>query len=90
MYEHAKVVNIDKESYEVFIGRPSKWGNPFKIGEDYTRQEAIDKHAEWIMHQAELLRQIGELKGKILGCYCKPEICHGDILLKLANEESRA
>jgi len=86
MISQAKVVNIENDPYEVFIGRPSKWGNPFKIGQEYDRETAIKKHAYWILHQSELLNQLGELKGKVLGCYCKPEICHGDILLMLANK----
>lgn len=86
MNSQPKVVNIETDSYDVYIGRPSKWGNPFKIGDEYTREEAIQKHAEWIMTQDELLEDLHELRGKVLGCYCKPEICHGDILLKLANQ----
>jgi len=81
-----KVVNIEKDPYDVFIGRPSIWGNPFKIGKPYTRDEAIRLHAEWIVTQDALLDQLDELRGKTLGCYCKPESCHGDILLYLANK----
>ena len=81
-----KVVNIQFNEYDVFIGRPSKWGNPFKIGEGkYTREQALEKFDEWIVGQADLLDDIGELRGKILGCYCKPERCHGDTLLQIAN-----
>jgi hypothetical protein len=80
-----RVVNLEDESYDVFIGRPSKWGNPFKIGETYSREEAIRLHAEWLSTQKALLGQLDELRGKTLGCYCKPEICHGDTLLRLAN-----
>ena len=36
-----RVVNCKKEPYDVYIGRPSKWGNPFKIGRDGSRQEVI-------------------------------------------------
>lgn len=81
-----KVVNIQFNEYDVFIGRPSKWGNPFKIGEGkYTREQALEKFDEWIVGQADLLDDIEELRGKILGCYCKPERCHGDTLLQIAN-----
>jgi hypothetical protein len=83
--KHAKVVNLDVEPYDVFIGRPSKWGNPFKIGPEYTREQALEKYTEWILEQKNLLGSLHELRGKTLGCYCKPEACHGDILFKLAN-----
>jgi hypothetical protein len=81
-----KVVNIENEPFDIFIGRPSKWGNPFKIDEPYTRSEAIRLHAEWITTQGVLLSQLDKLRGKTLGCYCKPEACHGDILLRMANK----
>lgn len=43
-----RVVHCKKEPYDVYIGRPSKWGNPFVIGKDGTREEVIAKYAEWI------------------------------------------
>ena len=86
MYRDKKrtvVVNCQKESYDVYIGRPSKWGNPFKIGEDGTRIEVIKKYRKWIISNKELLNQIDELKGKRLGCWCKPKPCHGDVLVEV-------
>lgn len=80
-----KVVNCRKESYDVYIGRPSKWGNPFVIGKDGWRDEVIAKYKAWILCQPELLSQLHELKGKVLGCYCKPKACHGDVLAELAD-----
>ena len=80
------VVNVQFDEYDVFIGRPSKWGNPFKIGNgNYTREQALEKFDDWILNQTDLLDQIDELRGKNLGCYCKPERCHGDTLLRIAN-----
>lgn len=81
------VVNLKTSKYDVFIGRPSKWGNPFKIGKDGTRSEVIKKYEQWIRTQPNLLKDLIELKGKTLGCYCKPEACHGDILIKLIKEK---
>jgi hypothetical protein len=78
-----KIVNKRKDKYDVYIGRPSKWGNPFKVGRDGTREEVIEKYREWIKTQPELLAQLGELRGKILGCWCKPKACHGDVLVEL-------
>ena len=79
------VVNVKKEDYDIYIGRPSKWGNPFKIPRDGTREECIQKYAEWIESQPHLLAQLKELKGKRLGCYCAPRPCHGDVLAMLAD-----
>jgi hypothetical protein len=81
-----KVVHCKKEEYDVYIGRPSKWGNPFPIGKDGTRDQVCDKYEEWFQSQDELKSSLHELVGKDLGCWCKPERCHGDYLLKLANE----
>ena len=79
-----KVVHCRKERYDVLIDRTTKWGNPFRIG-PYTREESLAKYEEWIQDQLWLLKDIHELKDKILGCWCKPKACHGDILAKLAD-----
>ena len=82
------VVHCKKAPYDVYICRPSKWGNPFVIGKHGTRDEVIQKYREWLMLQPELLAEVKTLKGKVLGCYCAPAACHGDVLLKLANESA--
>lgn len=81
-----KVVHCKKEPYDVYIGRPSKWGNPFLIGRDGTREEVVAKYREWIVTQEDLLKDIGELHNKVLGCWCSPESCHGDVLLELVED----
>ena len=90
-----RVVNKYKESYDVYIGRGSKWGNPFthiadkKTKADFivaSRDEAIESYRDWILNQPQLLNDLHELKGKTLGCFCKPKKCHGDILVELVNE----
>jgi hypothetical protein len=81
-----RVVHCKKEKYDVYIGRPSKWGNPFEIGKDGTREEVIEKYKKYLLSRPNLLKDISELKGKILGCWCKPLACHGDILAELADE----
>ena len=73
--------------HDIYIGRPSKWGNPFREGVDGTRAEVIEKYEAWIRTQPELLSQLHELKGKTLACWCKPKPCHGDILVKLLREQ---
>lgn len=81
------VVHINDE-YDVYIGRPSKWGNPYIIGKDGTREEVLDKYSEYILNNSLLLSQAKiELKGKKLGCYCKPKACHGDILANIVNNQ---
>ena len=88
-----------EDSNNVYIGRAgivfvenerfpktaSKFCNPFKIGKDGTREEVVEKYEEHIRKIA-TKEEILELKNKNLGCWCKPESCHGDILLKLIEE----
>ena len=69
----------------VYVGRPTKWGNPFVIGRDGTRAEVIDKYRGWLLDQPHLLAALPELAGKDLVCWCAPCACHADTLLKLAN-----
>ncbi len=82
------VVHCKKEPYDVYIGRGSKWGNPFKIGIDGTREDVIAKYCDYIAARPDLLNAVGELKGKILGCWCKPLACHGDVLAELAENQN--
>lgn len=84
------VVHCKKESYDVYIGRPSIWGNPFSHQEgtlaDYkvgSREEAIEKYREYILNDANLCSKLGDLKGKVLGCWCDPQPCHGKVLVEL-------
>jgi len=86
----SKVVHCKKEKYDVYIGRPSKFGNPFSHKERTkakfkvsTREEAIEQFERWIITQPELMKDLKELKGKVLGCWCKPLSCHGDVLIRL-------
>ncbi len=82
-----RVVNIRKEDCDVFIGRPGKWGNPFIIGKDGNRQEVIEKYRKWILLEGIYkLKDLHELKGKRLGCYCAPLPCHGDVLIELLGD----
>lgn len=85
-----KVLNKHKDTPTkdcVYIGRPSKWGNPFVIGIDGNREEVIEKYEKYLKSKRNLIELIKrELKGKDLVCYCAPQSCHGDILLKIAND----
>ena len=97
------VVHVKKEEYDVYIGRPSKWANPYTHKElDKTlakeqvssRKEAIQKY-EWYLNESGLIKDIEELRGKILGCWCcdspsdgseKSPVCHGQVLAKILNQ----
>jgi len=78
---HANQIIDDNQ---VYVARPSKWGNPFHIGRDGTRDEVIAKYREWLKTKPELLLDLHELVGKDLLCWCAPLPCHADILLEMA------
>jgi hypothetical protein len=80
-----KVVHCKRSKFDVLIDRRTQWGNPFEIGKDGTREEVIQKYEEWIKTKPELLAQLPLLKDKILGCWCSPQACHGDVLARLAD-----
>ena len=69
----------------VYVGRPSKWGNPFIIGRDGSREEVVGKYQEYIVNNTDLLCQLPELQGRDLVCWCAPKPCHADVLMRLAN-----
>lgn len=82
-----KVVNKYKAPYDVYIGRGSIWGNPFPVKE-YGRAKCIQMFEELmderIMSDASYwIDELKKLKGKTLGCFCKPQPCHGDVLARL-------
>lgn len=84
-----RVLNRHHTGNEVseYIGRGTKWGNPFVMGYDGDRGQVIQKYKEYLDNHPELKEAAKkELKGKHLLCFCAPLPCHGDILLKLANE----
>ena len=96
------VVHFKKYPHDVYIGRPSKWANPFTHKEltktraesqVASRQEAIERFEEHL-HSSGLINEVGELKGKVLGCWCcnKPSdgsektfLCHGQVIAKYLN-----
>ncbi|MGH3499770.1 MAG: DUF4326 domain-containing protein [Nocardioidaceae bacterium] len=69
----------------VYVGRPSRWGNPFPV-KTHGRDEAIRLYRDWLQSRPDLIDAArGELAGKDLACWCPPdEACHGDILLRVA------
>lgn len=94
----ARVVHVKREAYDVYVGRQRAgdlgWGNPFSFKEGTSaefvvasREEAVSKYREWLLAQPALVEKAKqELRGKVLGCWCKPAACHGDVLLEVANE----
>lgn len=87
-----KVLNRATDSLtdgSVYIGRPSKWGNPFVSGVDGTRSEVIEKFRQHLYSSPELMSSLHELVGKDLVCWCKPKACHGDVLLQAVEEYIR-
>ena len=87
-----KVVHCKKEPFDVYVGRGSKWGNPFTHKQGTTalwvvssREEAVARFEDWVKQQPALIASLPELRGKTLGCWCAPQSCHGDVLMRLAN-----
>lgn len=95
-----RIVNRQTSSYDVYIGRPSRWGNPFTHRPDVAAKhpdlvlvdslkEAIERYEEYlVLDRPDLLDELDELKGRTLGCWCKPGPCHGDVLVKLIDSLS--
>lgn len=92
-----RVINIKKEiefknlrsneKYE-YIGRGSYWGNPYSLYEDDDREEIIRKFKydfDFEKFPNKEKKEVFKLAGKRLGCFCKPEACHGDILADFLN-----
>lgn len=77
------VVNKRNSSFDVYIGRPSIFGNPFVIGMDGDRKQVIAKFRRYFFHRIEsdpvYKKAVLGLRGKILGCFCAPLPCHGDV-----------
>ena len=86
------VVNKYKENFDVYIGRGTLFGNPYEIGKDGNRLEVIQKYKKWFIEKLkdfEFKKQVLNLKGKKLGCFCKPKLCHGDIIVGYLNRSSK-
>lgn len=80
------VVFIDGVRYPL---ENSIWCNPFKISDQLDREECIEKYREYIVDKIEkenLVPELLSLKDKILGCWCSPEPCHGDVLIELIQQ----
>lgn len=80
------VVHCKRDSYNEYVGRPSEWGNPFKLTNEGDRESVLAKYRAWLMKQTKLVeRAKQQLKFQVLGCWCAPRACHGDVLAEIAN-----
>jgi Domain of unknown function (DUF4326) len=81
-----RVVHCKRARYHVYIGRPGLWGNPFIIGRHGDRATVIALYEHYVLNTPQLREAVGDLKGLVLGCWCHPKPCHGDVLVRLAND----
>ena len=63
------------------IDRNSDWGNPFEMPADGDRDTVCDSYEIFFPRKFSLQNRLDELRGKVLGCWCYPQRCHGDYLL---------
>jgi Domain of unknown function (DUF4326) len=74
---NAREVGKTSTANRVYVGRPSKWGNPFALGRDGSRSEVISKYRCWVVTQADLMNALIELRGKDLICWCAAGLSRG-------------
>ena len=82
-----RTVNIEKwlkGPNNVYVGRKSKWGNPFRLAVYKSREVVVDLFKKRILKDKRLKNSVVELKGKVLGCWCAPSCCHAEVLHHLA------
>jgi hypothetical protein len=87
-----RIINIKKDkNYDVYIGRGSIFGNPFKIGVDGNRDDVIEKYRVYFYKKIEkdkiFRKEVRKLKNKNLGCFCKPLRCHSDVIIDFLLKE---
>lgn len=68
------------------IDRRTRWGNPFELPTDGDRDAVIAKYRDhYLPHKPGLIADLPDLRGRVLGCWCHPEACHGDVLAERAD-----
>ena len=83
------VVNKHKEKYDVYIGRGSLFGNPYEVGRDGTLEQVLVRYKTWfnfLLNDKKFVKELEKLRGKRIGCFCKPKPCHGDIIAEYLNK----
>ena len=88
-----RVVHCKREPFTVYIGRPHRsipqeqwgpFGNPIFMKREEDRQDVLERFEIHARQNCELLDAIEKLSIKdVLGCWCAPRPCHGDIIIKL-------
>lgn len=94
--------NVVVQDCDVYIGRAcmrggwnlpqSKWYNPFSVNAAGSAAKAVRKYESYILQQPQLLSSLEELRGKVLGCWCKVTAstpCHGDVLVRLLQQSPK-
>ena len=80
-----RVTNIKKDFFDVYIGRPTVFDNPFFIGINGNRDAVCDQYKRYfwdkINEDQSFREQVMMLKGKTLGCFCHPKRCHGETIV---------
>lgn len=93
-----RVVNVRDEKYDIYIGRANVikdgyFGNPFRMDNESQRNDVLWRYqlyfSERIKNDREFRARVVQLKGKVLGCFCKPRACHGDVIVKWLEENVR-
>ena len=88
------VVNLRQHRYDVYIGRagkgqPDTFGNPFRVGVDGAQGECVKKFEDWFYSDdGAFFRSHVDATikpGDVLGCFCKPLACHGDVIAAYVN-----
>lgn len=92
MSDSGKVKNLKhtkSRKNTIYIGRGSKYGNPYRSGRDGTRNEVIqlfEIHLNKLLDDGIItVVELSDMYGLDLLCYCKPQPCHGDVLLRYIN-----
>ncbi len=101
--EKTKVVHCKYDKYDVLIDRTTKYGNPYIMGPDGSRDVVCDRHEAWLQlwteHKKEVIvrgrsnkwviEHLNELNGKRIACHCSPARCHGDNYVGRIHEQEK-
>jgi hypothetical protein len=93
-----RVVNIRSEDCDVFIGRGpggmvakvpgthGYFGNPFALRRESERELVLEQYRAYFDHRVSMdptfVEELKKLKGKRLGCFCAPALCHGSVIVE--------
>lgn len=73
----------------VYVGRPTKWGNPFPMHAESERDKVVADYRAFLARSPQLVAEArAELRGKDLVCWCAPRACHADVLMAAANSDA--